>query len=198
MGEDEKSVKRFSGVPETYYRETWREWAKGYLFGLPDTVSPTKYGVRLKNLLDGEAADIVRHLVVGASKAEDELGEPESELKIFELLDKRWKDKRPEAKEKEVMDKFVKNRWKPGEQGDAFTGRTRTMFSELERYGDYKVPSRMRGQLTYRMFGLTDEDRATFMALSKDKDGKSTWDFEAVCEAIEIDKATSCLGYLYM
>ena len=36
----------------------------GHLFGLPDSVSPVKYGVRLKNLLDGEAADIVKHLVI--------------------------------------------------------------------------------------------------------------------------------------
>ena len=54
MGDDKESgLKRFSRVPETYYREYWREWAKGYLFGLPDNVSPAKYGVRLKNLLDG-------------------------------------------------------------------------------------------------------------------------------------------------
>ena len=42
MGEDDKGQKRFSGVPESYYREYWREWAKGHLFGLPDSVSPVK------------------------------------------------------------------------------------------------------------------------------------------------------------
>ena len=67
MADEKASCGRFSGEPEDHYRKEWRKKAKAYLFGLPDTISPVKYGSRLTNLLDGEAEDICRHLIRNAS-----------------------------------------------------------------------------------------------------------------------------------
>ena len=82
--------KRFSGENEKEYRETWRRWAKGHLFNLPDTVPLKKHGSILANLLDGEAARITSHLEIGAEKPENELGEEAALQKVWDILDRRW------------------------------------------------------------------------------------------------------------
>ena len=45
---------------------------------------------------------------------------------------------------------------------------------------DYTISESMKGQMTARMFGLTKDDHATFLALTQ-----QSWKFEDVCTAIE-------------
>ena len=90
MGDAQADRGRFSGVPETEYREKWRKAAKAYLFGLPDNVPARKYGSKLAQLLSGEAEQITKHIEIGAQDPADELGIEGSEDRIFRILDERW------------------------------------------------------------------------------------------------------------
>lgn len=177
-GGNESAVKRFSGVPEDHYRETWRAWAKKHLFGMPDSVAPKKHGARLSNLLDGEAARICKHMEIGASDPNNELGVEGAEDKLFAILDRRWPEKPTTKKETEAMTAMYKHRYVRGANVDKFVGETRTIFEDLAK-ANTLVPETMKGQMMARMFGLSEDDFPVLLALT----GKS-WAFEKIADTL--------------